>query len=693
MCFECRRINRPLSIFGRSDKSNEPMLTFLLRMNSLHTLESAFINATGAHDIPYGESMVRLSLGGALGGLLFLAFALSWRQVAWWREPNWVKGAPVVPAPNLKSFFTGTVMEYVSRGRICRTFMHADQPDILRLSNGIAGGLFRDFIFVKDPKVAREIMEEPTTSKPDRGYRAFRRLTGYKGSPDFLSSHNHKDPLYARTRVLSYEILMKRAVERYDDQFINCVQEMVERVGKSEKFSVVDEMHFIATSLITRIAFNETSDKFDKDLFESAVWIINDMIARVQNCSMTFLDYLPTPRNFELWKRQGILISTIEQMIANKKANPGDDIISHLLQDKRNTDADLLGVLSIFFFAGFDTTSNTMSMVLYHLAHNPDIQEQCRRDVFEVIGETSAPTMNKIFHMKYLTAVIKETLRMFPTVPMVTREVTQTHEDGVCPRFKEETTFGVTLNFFGLHYNPKAWNKPNEFIPERWLNHEIDADRDPEQRLYCPFAIGKRACLGRQFAYIEMLTVIGCLLQRYRILPSTSVPEVKIHEGGTLVVDHSLELVLEPYVPGQVPAQMQKATEPENEPEYSLQEIARHHTLDDLWMIIDGGVYDCTKFANGEKNGHPGGFEVLVAYGGTDATSEFDFISHSKFARKMMKRYRIGRVKDSNQLLAKEDKKKHILGEEIVRGKKRTTISMAEGTLADPAPMREMKSS
>jgi len=312
---------------------------------------------------------------------------------------------------------------------------------------------------------------------------------------------------------------MKRAVDRFDDQFVGCVTEFVQRIGKDGKFPVVDEMHLIATSLITRIAFNETSDKFDKDLFQSAVWIINDMIARPMNNSFAFLDNIPTPRNFELWRRQHTLVSTIETMIANKRKNPGDDIISVLLEDKRNTNNDLLGVLSIFFFAGFDTTSNTMSMILYHLAHNPEIQERARRDVFEVVGTEGPPKLNRIFHMTYLLAVIKEVLRMFPTVPMVTREVTESHADGVCPRFKEDTTFGVVINFFGLHYDPKAWNKPNEFLPERWLDPSIDADRDSERRLYCPFAIGKRACLGRQFAYIEMLTVIATILQKYRVVP------------------------------------------------------------------------------------------------------------------------------------------------------------------------------
>jgi len=185
-------------------------------------------------------------------------------------------------------------------------------------------------------------------------------------------------------------------------------------------------------------------------------------------------------------------------------------------------------------------------------------------------------------------------------------------------------------------------------------------------------------------------------------------------------VDHSMELMLEPYVPGQVPKvglvllniikfknrqigcaaynklvlfqALQRDAPPANEPEFTIEEVSRHHTLEDLWMILDGGVYDLSKFAAGEKGGHPGGFEILVAYSGSDGTAEFDFINHSKFARRMLQRYRIGRIKDTDNLLNKEDQMKHILGEDIVRGKRRTTVQVQEGDLAEPAPMRNSKS-
>ena len=62
----------------------------------------------------------------------------------------------------------------------------------------------------KDPRVAKQVLEEPNTRKPEMGYRLFRRLHGFRGGKDFLSFSSHKEALYKRTRTESYKALMKR---------------------------------------------------------------------------------------------------------------------------------------------------------------------------------------------------------------------------------------------------------------------------------------------------------------------------------------------------------------------------------------------------------------------------------------------------------------------------------------------------
>ena len=617
---------------------------------------------------------------------------LVWRKITWLREPAWVRNAPLAPAPDWMSTLSGCVMAYLKPGNLCRRFMRADQPDIVRFPNGLAGGLMRDMILVKDPVTAREVFTEPTTAKPVTAYRVFKRLTGYKGTGDFLSTRSHKDPLYARTRVVVYEALMKRTFNCYGTAFLDTVKDLVSRIKQTdpEKIVVVDEMHRIATSLITRVAFDEHSDNLDNNLFDSVVWMANDIIARPQNNGFKLLDKIPTPRNYELHRNQNLLVSTIEQMIANKKrqiekgfgAN-ADDVISTLLRDKKNTDRDILGICSIFFFAGFDTTSNTMAMILYHLAHNRDVQTKCREEIKNIIGMDRLPQIQEIHQLSYVYAVIRETLRMFPIVPMVAREVTQRHKNGVCPRFKEEEAFGVQINIFGLHYNPKGWNKPTEFIPERWIDPSIDAGMDAQQRVYCPFALGKRACLGRHFAFIEILTVLTLLLQNFKIEPSKYSAPLKITEGATLTVDRSLLLSFRPLTENR---EVYSATNNHQTAKYTRKEVACHNSQDDAWLIIDGSVYDVTKYVNIQGNGaHPGGNEILIGLAGCDATADFDFISHSKRAIKMLASYKIGVLVDEDGTPIKEDNTKRT---DRPRNRVRQTVSVHQDTFDDPAPLR-----
>src|SRR5687767_12840585 len=78
-----------------------------------------------------------------------------------------------------------------------------------------------------------------------------------------------------------------------------------------------------------------------------------------------------------------------------------------------------------------------------------------------------------------------------------------------------------------------------------------------------------------------------------------------------------------------------------------MEEVSKHNKEDDLWLVINGNVYDVTKFANE----HPGGVDTLVAATGIDGTSDFDGVGHSDDAKKKLAAYKIG-VVDKTDLAA-----------------------------------------
>lgn len=77
---------------------------------------------------------------------------------------------------------------------------------------------------------------------------------------------------------------------------------------------------------------------------------------------------------------------------------------------------------------------------------------------------------------------------------------------------------------------------------------------------------------------------------------------------------------------------------------YSLAEVAKHNTANDLWIVLEGKVYDVTAYADE----HPGGDETIVDHAGQDATTDFDDIGHSSEAKELLKKYYVGDVGESS---------------------------------------------
>jgi cytochrome P450 family 4 len=131
---------------------------------------------------------------------------------------------------------------------------------------------------------------------------------------------------------------------------------------------------------------------------------------------------------------------------------------------------DIQGEVNTFTFAGHDTTTNAICFTLYLIAKHPEVQEKLNKEIQEVLGDREL-TFNILNEFKYLELVIKESLRLYPPVPMISR------------RFDEEIDFGnfiaprnanYNLILYTAFRNPEVFEQPDEFIPERFLK-EIPA--------------------------------------------------------------------------------------------------------------------------------------------------------------------------------------------------------------------------
>jgi cytochrome P450 len=168
---------------------------------------------------------------------------------------------------------------------------------------------------------------------------------------------------------------------------------------------------------------------------------------------------------------------------------------------------EMVDQVAIFFLAGHETSAAALSWALYLLATHPDIQD---RVAAEVSGLPDTPDMTDISRLRLTRDVFRETLRLYPPVPMMVRETTQT-EDLRGRRVRPGAQ--IVISPWHLHRHDRIWSDPDAFDPDRWTRPETKA---AQQGGYLPFSAGPRVCTGAGFAMVEGVLMLAALCRAFR---------------------------------------------------------------------------------------------------------------------------------------------------------------------------------
>ncbi|XP_026140542.1 cytochrome P450 4T8 [Carassius auratus] len=177
------------------------------------------------------------------------------------------------------------------------------------------------------------------------------------------------------------------------------------------------------------------------------------------------------------------------------------------------SDEDIRAEVDTFMFEGHDTTASGISWLFYNLACNPEHQEKCREEILQVLDGKDTVDWEDLNKIPYTTMCIKESLRLCPPVPGISRKLTKpmTFFDG--RTVPEGCIIGVSI--YGIHRNASVWENPNVFDPLRFLPENV-AERSPHA--FVPFSAGPRNCIGQNFAMNEMKVAVALTLKKYRLI-------------------------------------------------------------------------------------------------------------------------------------------------------------------------------
>ncbi|XP_058443129.1 cytochrome P450 4c3-like [Malaya genurostris] len=174
---------------------------------------------------------------------------------------------------------------------------------------------------------------------------------------------------------------------------------------------------------------------------------------------------------------------------------------------------DIREEVDTFMFEGHDTTSAAISWILLLLGAEPTIQDRIVEEIDRIMdGDRERfPSMKELNEMKYLECCIKEGLRLYPSVPLIARKLTEDVqiEDYTIPA---GTTAMIVV--YQLHRNPEVFPNPDKFNPDNFLPENC---RGRHPYAYIPFSAGPRNCIGQKFAVLEEKSIISAVLRKYRI--------------------------------------------------------------------------------------------------------------------------------------------------------------------------------
>ena len=191
-----------------------------------------------------------------------------------------------------------------------------------------------------------------------------------------------------------------------------------------------------------------------------------------------------------------------------------------------------------FMVAGHETAASALTWALWLLAGDPVSQERAIDEVGEVLGGRTIH-VDDLPRLVYLRAVIDEAMRLYPPVWLVTRRAM---EPDVLGGREIPADSLVIMTPYLAQRDPGMWPDPERFDPDRFLGEQRGGAAD--DAAYWPFGLGPRMCVGKDFAYLESISVLASLLQRVRVARVPGEPDPRAVPLVTLRPADALPLIV-----------------------------------------------------------------------------------------------------------------------------------------------------
>lgn len=403
----------------------------------------------------------------------------------------------------------------------------------------------RELIVCNRPDVVREAFQANHAALQRKSPQMRHALQPLLGDGLFVSDGE----TWAERRKLVAPIIHGSRVPGFAPVMVDTIEEKrVEWASKpiGSEVDVLAEMAHLTAEIISRTIFGR---QLGKDYASEVVRGFTEYQKHIDQVDLLAVfglpDWLPRFRSKALKAAKSRILEVLDEIIDSYHArkDAGEvSVIGGLLEARDDYGNPLSreairNEAAVIFMAGHETTANTLAWAWFLLSQSPRVAGKLHAEIDAVLGDRT-PTFKDIASLPYAKAVIEETLRLYPPVPILAREATEATSISGKPIRKGSLVLVVP---WLMHRNPVLWDLPDTFWPERFLQDSMK----PNKYGYVPFSIGPRICPGLQFGMTESILSLVMLARHFdlRLKPGTDVhPVCRL----TLRPGETLPMILQP---------------------------------------------------------------------------------------------------------------------------------------------------
>ncbi|KAK9212816.1 hypothetical protein WN943_002198 [Citrus x changshan-huyou] len=353
-------------------------------------------------------------------------------------------------------------------------------------------------IIVSSPEVAKDVMKTHDVVFASRPHFPAAQIMSYNYRGIIFSAYG--DCWKQLRKICVSELLSTKRVQSFQSIREAEVSDLINWISSKAGLviNLTEKVYSLMYGITSRAAFGNRSR--DQETFVSVIEETTKVIS-----GFNIADMFPS-------------IGLLQRLTGNKSQvekllQEADRIVENIINDhkkrkatlkncKTGDDEDLVDVL--------ETSATTVDWAMYEMMKNPRVMKKAQAEVREVFNRKGKVDETGINEMKYLKLVVKETLRLHPSAPLILRECGDSCEIN---GFNIPAKARVIVNSWATGRDPMYWTEPESFIPERFIDHSVDYKGTNFE--YIPFGAGRRICPGMSFGLASVELTLAMLLYHF----------------------------------------------------------------------------------------------------------------------------------------------------------------------------------